>query len=511
MNVGKRKRGYHVVPAFRNGDHRHHGVPGLLFLFFFYATLPLQAAKIGDVVQTDLAEQAIRFFTFKDPSLRYALLGSLLLGISCGLLGSFIVVRKIALMGDALSHAVLPGVAAGFLWNSTKDPLAIFVGATLAGLLGTLVVTWIKQTTKLKEDAALGMVLASFFAVGICLITMIQKRPTGHKSGVDKFLFGQAAALSQQDIILMLVTTLLSIAIISILYKGFLVASFDAGFARAIGFPVKALHHLLMLLLAFSIVVALQAVGVVLVSAMLITPAAAAYLLTDRMHRMLVLSALFGMFAGAVGAFLSFWGNNMPTGPFMVMGASAVFMCAFLFSPRHGIVIRSRRHQNRTRRIQRENMLKSIYRVLEDRDFKDEGVSLTELAQARREPIEDTQKYVADLVRLDDLTLGENDNLIYFTPASYQHACIIVRNHRLWELYLTNEAHYAADHVHEDAEKIEHILGEETVRLLEKKLRHPRLDPHGKPIPGIKDVADMTPAINRPGDRAATGCGERRL
>src|SRR5688572_23294951 len=140
------------------------------------------AARIGDLGETDILGQAIRFFTFQDPSVRYALMGSMLLGISCGLLGSFIVVRKMALVGDALSHAVLPGVALGFLWNMTKDPIAIFVGATAAGLLGTVVVHWIKQTTRLKEDTALGLVLASFFAVGICMVTMIQKLPTGNKS-----------------------------------------------------------------------------------------------------------------------------------------------------------------------------------------------------------------------------------------------------------------------------------------------------------------------------------------
>src|SRR5262245_50572444 len=134
----------------------------------------VHAAKIADLAETNLIDQAVRFFTFQDPAVRYALLGSMLLGVTCGLLGGFIVVRKMALVGDALSHAVLPGVAVGFLWNMSKDPLAIFVGATVAGLIGTVVVRLIKETTRLKEDTALGLVLATFFAVGICLLTMIQ-------------------------------------------------------------------------------------------------------------------------------------------------------------------------------------------------------------------------------------------------------------------------------------------------------------------------------------------------
>ncbi|MGZ8939168.1 MAG: metal ABC transporter permease, partial [Limisphaerales bacterium] len=298
------------------------------------------AVRIGEISETTFGEQVARFFTFRDPSLRYALIGSILLGINCGLLGGFLVVRKMSLVGDALSHAVLPGVAMGFLWNMNKDPVAIFIGATIAGLLGAVAVNLIKETTLLKEDTALGLVLAAFFAVGLVMLTMIQQLGTANKSGIDKYLFGQAAAISMKDVKLMSVVTGLSLFSILVFYKGFLVTSFDAGFARATGISVQVFHYALMLLLAFSVVISLQAVGVVLVSAMLITPAAAAYMLTDRMHRLLMLAALFGVFAGACGAFFSFLRPNLPTGPFMVLGASAVFLAAFLFGPKHGVVVR---------------------------------------------------------------------------------------------------------------------------------------------------------------------------
>ena len=447
-----------------------------------------QAAKIGEVMETSIVEQAARFFTFSDPSLRYALLGSMLLGISCGLLGSFLVVRKMALVGDALSHAVLPGVALGFLWNMTKDPLAIFIGATIAGLVGTMLVGAITRTTKLKEDAALGLVLATFFAAGSCLVTMIQRLPTGNKSGIDKFLFGQAAALSAQDVTLMAATTVLTVALLWLFYKEFLVISFDPGFARATGFPVWALQEVLMLLLAFSVVVALQAVGVVLVSAMLITPAAAAYLLTDRMHRMLMLSAFFGLLAGVVGSFLSFLGNNLPTGPFMVLGASAVFGLAFFFGPRHGVVPRWWRHRSRWQRIARENTLKAIYHVLEDRGFAVEGVTLDDIAARRSETAGEVRGQVVELVKNNLATFDAPRRSVHVTPEGWGRACAVVRNHRLWELYLTNAANYSADHVHEDAERIEHVLGEDTVRELERRLEFPHLDPHGKPIPSLRDL-----------------------
>ena len=461
----------------------------VLFLVFLVGGGGVHAARISDMVQTDAGEQALRFLRLQDDSVRLALTGSVLLGLSCGLLGSFLVVRKMALVGDALSHAVLPGVALGFIWNMTKDPVAIFIGATVAGLLGTMAVGVVTRTTRLKEDAALGMVLASFFAVGICLMTMIQRLPTGDKSGIDKFLLGQAAALSAEDIRLMAITTALTVALLTLFYKELLVTSFDATFARAIGLPVRLLQETLMLLLAFAVVVALQAVGVVLVSAMLITPAAAAYLLTDRMHRMLFLAGLFGMLAGALGAFLSFLGNDLPTGPFMVLAASAVFGLAFFFGPRHGVVPRWWRQRSRVHRIARENTLKAIYRALEDRAFGGEGVTIEELCGRRRATLEEVR---AELATLDEhalATFDEPRGAVHLTPEGWRQACAVVRNHRLWELYLTNAANYSADHVHEDAEKIEHMLGEETVRQLERGLEFPHRDPHGKSIPSLRDVA----------------------
>ena len=476
---------------------RSAGIRHLASVLLVFLTLPTHAARIGELTESNLSEQAWRFFTFQDPAVRYALLGSMLLGVLCGLLGGFLVVRKMSLVGDALSHAVLPGVALGFLWNMSKDPVAIFIGATIAGLIGTTVVGLIKQTTRLKEDTALGLVLAGFFSVGICLVTMIQRLPSGNKSGIDKFLFGQAAAIRMEDVQLMAIVAVISIVIISLFYKEFLVTSFDPGFALGSGLPVQLFHHTLMLLLAFAVVISLQAVGVVLVSAMLITPAAAAYLLTDRMHRLLLLAALFGMLSGALGAFSSFLGPNLPTGPFMVLGASTVFLVACLFGPRHGVIVRWWQRRNQAFRIQRENTLKAIYHVLEGRQFKGEGVSLRELAERRHETLEDVQGQARALRRHDLATLHEDDNVIFLTPGGWQQACTMVRNHRLWELYLTSAAQIAPDHVHEDAEKIEHMLGDEVVRELERKLEYATIDPHGKRIPGLADMKTGLPGSGR--------------
>lgn len=459
------------------------------------------AASVADVAASNWGDQFWRFFSFRDTSLRYALLGSILLGLSCGLLGSFIVVRRMALVGDALSHAVLPGVALGFLWNMTKDPWAIFVGAVIAGLAGTGMVSALIKTTRLKADTALGLVLASFFAVGICLVTMIQRLPTGNKSGLDKFLFGQAAALGGDDITLMAIVTAVAVGLVTLFYKELLTTSFDTGFARVSGIPAAWIHHGLMLVLASATVIALQAVGVVLVSAMLITPAAAAYLLTDRLHRMLVLAATFGVIAGVAGAFFSFVGRGLPTGPLMVIGATVVFMGAYFFGPRHGVLAKWWRQRESASRTERENTLKALYHVWENDGFRDVGVTLAGLAERRRETLDEALRRSRELERNRLATVSRDT--VYFTPEGRQRAAEIVRNHRLWELYLTNSANIAPDHVHDDAEKIEHVLGEAVVRELERRLDYAKEDPHGKPIPGPRDIhgrAAMVPPADREGD-----------
>ena len=459
-------------------------------------TAPGEAARIGELVNPGFGEQTVRFFSLQDAPVRYALAGSMLLGLCCGLMGTFLVVRKLSMMGDALSHAVLPGVALGFLWTMTKNPVAIFIGAVAAALLGAVTVEWIRSTTKHREDAALGFVLSSFFGAGIVLFTMTQSLPGGSKSGLDGFMFGQAAALGPGDVLLLAAVTILALGAVIFFHKEYVLVSFDEGFARSLGWRVRIYHYSLMLLLAFAIVSALQAVGVVLVSAMLVIPAATAFLLTNRMATMLTLSAVFGVLAGGAGAFFSFTGRSLPTGPFMVLAAAVLFALALLFAPRHGVIVRWSRHRSRVARIERENTLKALYHTLEDGDFSAETVPIEALAERRREPVTVTRGKVRALQRAGLAT--EVEGLVVPTPDGWRRACEIVRNHRLWELYLTNAAQVAPDHVHDDAEVIEHVLGNETVRRLERSLNYARRDPHGKLIPGLADL-EFKP---QPGPRA---------
>ena len=474
-----------MIPLTSSSARQFLGIGGL-FVGLNSLTTTLCAARIGDITETVWQAQALRFLTLADPSVRFAVLGTVLLGIVCGLLGGFLVVRRMSLVGDALSHAVLPGVALGFLWNMEKDPVAIFIGATVAGLLGTGLVHLITRTTRLKEDAALGMILAGFFGAGLCLMSMFQRLPTGNKTGIDKFLFGQASAIGSEDIRLMAVVTVLVLGLICVGYKEFLLVSFDPGFSKVCALPTRWLQHGLMLLLTFSVVIALQAVGAVLVSAMLITPAATAYLLTDRMHRMLIYGTLIGMLSGVTGAFLSFLGTHLPTGPFMVLSASGFFVVAFFFAPNRGVIPRWWMARSQRIRIVRENTLKAVYQILENEEFRRESVSLRELAERRRLTFDEVLREVRSLVSVNFATAV--DDSVALTPSGWQRAASIVRNHRLWELYLTHAVQMAPDHVHDDAEKIEHVLGEDAVRQLERRLEFADRDPHGRPIPAVQAI-----------------------
>ncbi|MFK7909854.1 MAG: iron chelate uptake ABC transporter family permease subunit [Akkermansiaceae bacterium] len=419
-----------------------------------------------------------------------ALLAAVLLGAGCGLLGCFVVLRRVALMGDAISHAVLPGVVAGLIYSPDRNPWFIFLCATAAGLLGAGIVRAMMATTRLKSDAALGIVLATFFAFGI----VWQSRNQQDTVGVMNFLFGNVGSINSSDLRMMLITTMVLAVMVFFLKRPLLVISFDEGFSRGLGYPVKVLNAVFYFLLTFSVVVALQAVGVVLVSAMLITPAAAAYLLTDRFGKMLLLSVAFGVLSGLSGGLVSANYNDMPTGPVITLAATFVFGAVYFFAPRHGVLARIWGIAKRRRRVLRENTLKAIYQILESERFAHEEVSYIMLARKRRLTEDVVRRECAALLKHGLIEPSADGVSLHLSMPGWKRAMEIVRNHRLWELYLTNEADYAEDHVHEDAEKIEHILGPNMVRQLEKDLDFPELDPHGKPIPQPTHLVTQSPA-----------------
>jgi manganese/zinc/iron transport system permease protein len=305
---------------------------------------------------------------FVDYTLRTVALGAATLGLVSGALGTYAVLRQQSLLGDAISHAALPGIALAFLLTNSKMPLVLMLGAAAAGWLATLLVMTITETTRVKYDSALGMVLAVFFGFGLVLLTFLQKRPDATQAGLETFLFGQAAALVQRDVVTMAVLGALAMVVVGLLWKEFKLLAFDVEFGRSLGFPMRWLDIGLTTLLVVAIVIGLQTVGVVLMSAMIIAPAAAARQWTDRLSLMVLLSAAFGALAGVSGALVSSTTANLPTGPMIVLCISVIVFISFFCAPNRGLLWRWYREWHNSRRLRLEAVLLDLYALSQQHD-----------------------------------------------------------------------------------------------------------------------------------------------
>ena len=288
-------------------------------------------------------------------------IGSALLGIISGALGTYAVLRRQSLLGDAISHAALPGIALAFLLTGSKTPLILVFGAALAGWVGTLLILSIVKLTRIKYDSALGLVLSTFFGFGLVLHTLIQRNGNANQAGLDTFLFGQAASLLERDVLTMGILGGIALLIMSLFWKELKLLVFDEGFATSIGLPVRALDILLTSLLTVAIVLGLQAVGAVLMSAMLVAPAVAARQWTDRLGHMVLLAALFGAIAGVSGTLLSSSASRLPTGPTIVLCATLFVGLSFALAPNRGLVWHWVRH-----RRDKEHLKPAASRLLEN-------------------------------------------------------------------------------------------------------------------------------------------------
>ncbi len=394
-------------------------------------------------------------------ALQSALLAALLLGTVSGLLGSFVVVRRMALTGDMLSHAVLPGVVAGLTWSETRNPLVVLTAAVIAGVTGSITMSALLRATKLKPDAALALVLSVFFAIGIAMISRFQP------AGVQAFLYGQVAAIDQRDLLLLLAVTTLTATLAPLTFRTLTLVSFDSAFAKLMGFPVRIFEIVFFLLLTVVIVIAMQAVGVVLVTAMLVTPAAGARFCTHSLPKTAVIACAIGAAGGIGGVWISATGNHLPTGPLMALATTALFLAAATLGPRRGWLPVLLRRKRETRRIACEDALKVLW-------MHEEVPGLVQPLISR----ETLLRHLAAAGWID-----RRSTVPQLTDSGREQAAKLVRSHRLWERYLTEHAAYKSDHVHEDAERAEHWIDEQRLAALAEKLGNPSQDPHGKPIP----------------------------
>jgi manganese/zinc/iron transport system permease protein len=298
---------------------------------------------------------------FFDYTLRTVALGAGTLGIVSGALGSFAVLRRQSLLGDAMSHAALPGVVLAFLLTRNKAPLVLIVGAMLSGWLATVWMMSIVRNTRIKEDSALGLVLSVFFGFGLMLLTFTQRLSDARQAGLDNFLFGQAAALLERDVITMAIIGGIALFFVVLFWKEFKLLSFDAEFGASLGFPMRVLDVLVTTLLVVAIVIGLQAVGVVLMSAMVVAPAAAARQWTDRLGLMVILSGFFGALAGISGAVISSTGSGLSTGPIIVLSISAIVVISLLFAPNRGLMWNWLRQRRSRKQLRLQQVLLNLY------------------------------------------------------------------------------------------------------------------------------------------------------
>ncbi len=353
---------------------------------------------------------------FTDYTLRTITLGTAILGAICGMLGSFAVLRKQSLLGDAISHASLPGIAVAFLITQTKETNVLLMGALISGLIGAFWIRGIVKNTHLKTDTALGLILSVFFGFGMLLLTFIQKQPNANQSGLDKFLFGQAATLMEKDVWFMGIVFLISLVVVLFFWKELKLLLFDVDYAKTLGFNTKFLDLLITSFIVVGIVLGLQTVGVVLMSAMLLAPAAAARQWTDKLGVMVFVASVFGALSGVIGTGISASQSNLSTGPVIVLVAAVFVAVSFIFSPSRGLLFKQIRLIKNRRDLQLHKTLAFMFDIVKNHDDKSHPHAIKILNNFQGY----TRKSLNKLAEKDYITIdGQNWSM---TEKGYQFA-----------------------------------------------------------------------------------------
>ncbi len=428
-----------------------------------------------------------RTLSLRDYNTRIVLLGTTLLGVSGGVVGVFMLLRKRSLVGDVVGHASLPGIGMAFLIMEAIQPgtgktlSGLLIGATISALLGVFCTLLIVKSSRVKEDAALAIVLSIFYGLGISLFTVIQSIPGGSSAGLRDFIFGQAARMIRADVVLIAQASLVVLVVCGFLFKEFSLLCFDEEFAKALGWPVTVLDLLLMGIVVAVTVIGLQSVGLVLVVAILIIPAAAARFWSDDLIAMTVISAGIGGGSAFVGVLASSIIPKLATGAVIVVVESVFFLVSLLFGAKRGIVFRLWHQRQLRGRIGQHDLLRAMFELLEPKrpidmqeDILTQSVTMEDLLQKR--------SWTAARVRRL-LRKAQNQGLMWrdaqacyrLTSKGLELARRAVRNHRMWELFLIHYADIAPAQVDRDADRIEHILEPAMIAELESLMKQEQL------------------------------------
>jgi len=438
------------------------------------------------------------FSFFVDPILRAPTIGCMLMCLGASLVGVIVFLRKQSLIGEVLSHAAYPGMILGtlfaglfFVQTFEELKLALFalVGAFVSSFLGLWLINVLEERLKVSSDAALCFVLSTFFGIGLTIASQVQFIYTGLYKQVLTYLYGQAATMTDIHIIIYGVLALVILLLILFLYKEIQIITFDKHYAKSLGINIEPINLLIFILVTLAVIIGIRSVGVVLMSAMLIAPAAAARQFTHRLSVMFVLAGFFGLLSGFFGIYFSviltdyfafyFPANRLilPTGPMIVLVASFICISSLLFAPEKGLVIRLMRIAAFRYRCIGENLLKAIWR-----NTPEIPMNLDQLAHYQACSKNYLSFILWRLVKKGWLEKSPEGCYLLTSDGQYK-AAHIVRLHRLWEVYLVNYLGIGAERVHKNAEEMEHILTPELEKELTLLLNDPKEDPHHQPIP----------------------------
>lgn len=416
-----------------------------------------------------------------------------LCAVAASLLGNFLVLRRMSLLGDAISHAILPGLAAAFFLSGSRSSLPMFIGAVVVGVLTALFTEWVRGIGRVDEGASMGVVFTSLFALGLVMIVQ-----AADKVDLDAgcVLYG-AIELTPLDtvaigswnvpraVVTLGVVTVLNLLFITVFFKELKLSSFDPALATTTGFNAALMHYLLMILVAVTAVASFESVGNILVVAMFVVPPAAAYMLTDRLMPMVLLSVVLAALSAVLGHLSAlvvpswFGFQSTTTAGMMAVAAGGILTLAVLFAPRHGVLVKLVRRRVLSLQILADDVIALLYRSGE-RDGL-EALTLTDVKTELFTRMTSLRIVLAWLRwRRQVEVAGEQ---VQLTPAGEAHAKGLIRSHRLWEQYLVSEAGVEADRIHDKAEMYEHFTDRQLRQRLSAETDAPVVDPHGRTIP----------------------------
>lgn len=423
-----------------------------------------------------------RALTLSDYNTRVVLCGSVLLGIAAGLTGVYLLLRKRALLGDAISHATLPGVAAMFLFTILtglpKSLPLLLLGAAISGSLGGLTVLGLRHWLRIREDAALGIVLSVFFGAGVALTGAVVRLPGGNAAGLESFIYGKAASMTLSDAWLSMGLALSVLVIVSLFAKELKILCFDMELAKSQGWPVLSLDILLVGLVVTVTIIGLQSVGLILVIALLIVPAASARFWSHNLGKILWISATIGGLSCGIGTMLSASVEKLPSGATIVLVACVFFMVSFLYGIERGFIWQVARSRRLKRQQQQQHMLRSIYEILEaDGKLADvpanrapASVTARSIAAQREWSGLMTRRIALQLEQVGLLTFRPDEH-VQLTPRGLIVARRIVREHRLLERYFIRQTDVSEGDADRGADYLEHSLSPELLWELDDQFR----------------------------------------